>query len=392
MAPAATVERLLPLLPALGITRLADITGLDHVGLPVFVACRPNSRSLSVSQGKGLTRDAARASALMEAIELYHAERIELPLRLTTHRELRCQAPVVDVDGLPRLQVSAYHDALRLLWIEGADLLGGEPRWLPYELVHMDTTLPLPPGSGCFALSSNGLASGNHPVEALLHALCEVVERDAASLWDAGGSRARAQTRVDPATVDDDDARRLLDRLEQADMAVGIWDITSDVAIAAFHAIIVDARENPGRILYSAAGMGCHPSRGVALCRALTEAAQSRLTMISSSRDDVLRRDYETSRSPDVVEAVRRELRETSAPRSFRDAPHHDGATIAADLAWALERLADAGIAQAVAVDLTRSDLEIPVVRVVVPGLEGVHTLPGYVPGARARRRTAGSA
>ena len=57
-----------------GITRLADVTGLDHLGIPVAVCCRPNGRALSVSQGKGRTRAQAFASALMESIETWHAE------------------------------------------------------------------------------------------------------------------------------------------------------------------------------------------------------------------------------------------------------------------------------------------------------------------------------
>ena len=48
----------------MGITRLADVTGLDNIGIPVFQAIRPNARSLSVSQGKGVSLEAAQASAL----------------------------------------------------------------------------------------------------------------------------------------------------------------------------------------------------------------------------------------------------------------------------------------------------------------------------------------
>ncbi len=50
--------------------------------------------------------------------------------------------------------------------------------WLPYELVHANYTLPLPTGSGCFPASTNGLASGNHMLEAICHGLAEVIERD----------------------------------------------------------------------------------------------------------------------------------------------------------------------------------------------------------------------
>ena len=68
-------------LPALGITRIGDHTGLDIVGLPVWFAARPNSRGLAVSQGKGMTDEQARLSAAMEAVETAYAERCETLVR-----------------------------------------------------------------------------------------------------------------------------------------------------------------------------------------------------------------------------------------------------------------------------------------------------------------------
>ena len=63
------MERLAPYLSSLGITRVANVTGLDYLGISVVMAVRPNSYNLSVYQGKGVTLDAARASAVMEAYE-----------------------------------------------------------------------------------------------------------------------------------------------------------------------------------------------------------------------------------------------------------------------------------------------------------------------------------
>ena len=97
-----TLQRALRLAPVMGITRVANVTGLDSVGIPVVMVCRPNSRSVAVSQGKGIDLASARASGLMEAVELYHAETITLPLRLATYEELRYQHNVVEVDDLPR--------------------------------------------------------------------------------------------------------------------------------------------------------------------------------------------------------------------------------------------------------------------------------------------------
>src|SRR3954453_12248476 len=114
--PAVTLERLRPLLPAIDITRVGVITGLDVIGIPVVMVCRPNGRSLSVSQGKGVDLQAAKVSGIMEAVEAWHAENVLLPLRLATYRELRAVAHVVDVAQLPRPALSRFHPDLTILW------------------------------------------------------------------------------------------------------------------------------------------------------------------------------------------------------------------------------------------------------------------------------------
>src|SRR6266480_2900098 len=179
-----TLKRVLRLAPVMGITRVANVTGLDAVGVPVVMVCRPNSRSVAVSQEKGIDLASARASGLMEAAELYHAETITLPLRLAAYEELRYQYSVVEPDDLPRRADSRFHPLLRLLWCEGRDLLSGANLFVPYELVHMDYTMPLPDGHGCFAASSNGLASGNTPIETISQGICEVIERHATAQWN----------------------------------------------------------------------------------------------------------------------------------------------------------------------------------------------------------------
>ena len=298
ITPEETVARAEHFARALGITRVADVTRLDTIGLPVVVVHRPNARSLSVSQGKGITLAAAKASGLMEAIELHHAEHITLPVRFASLDDLRSTHDLVDVTALPRLSVGHFHADLRLLWIEGVNLLNDAPLWLPYELVHTDFTLPFPPGSGCFVNSSNGLASGNRRVEALVHAICEVVERDATTLWHMAGASGEAERRFDPGSIDDPLCAEVLALFEAADVAVGIWETTSDVGVAAFFCTIVDREPRSWRQLYPSSGAGCHPNRSIALLRALTEGAQSRLTLISGSRDDQPRADIRPGRTP----------------------------------------------------------------------------------------------
>lgn len=383
--PRETIERARPHLAAMGITRVANVTGLDRIGIPVVMVCRPNSRSLAVSQGKGRDLDAAKASGLGESIEAYHAERIALPLRLATYTEIRESATVLDPMQLPRTRGSLYHPDLPILWIEGRDLLQREPVWVPYELVHFHYTLPPPTAKGCFAATTNGLASGNTLAEAISHAICEVVERDALTLSPIRGPEEWRARRIDLSTVDDPACLEILARYEAAGIDVQARDITSDVGLPVFRCSIAERVPDPWRPMPAYGGTGCHPAREVALLRALTEAAQNRLTVIAGSRDDVDRGEFGRFLHADTAaRAQRRYAAEETGPRAFTAVPSHAAETLEGDVDFALRRLRDVGVRRVAMVDLTRPEIGWPVVRVIIPGLEGIGDLPGYLHGARA--------
>jgi ribosomal protein S12 methylthiotransferase accessory factor len=320
----------------------------------------------------------------MEAAELYHAETITLPLRLSTYEELRYQHNVVDVGDLPRGSGSRFHPNLRLSWCEGRDLLNGENVFVPYEMVHTNYTTPFPDGHGCFIASSNGLASGNRLIEAISHGVCEVVERDATALWKLRDGEKTLKNPLELKTVDDAICREVLEKLERAGLSVGVWDITSDINLAAFACMIVPRDDNTMWHCAVSAGYGCHPTREVALLRALTEAAQARLTIISGLRDDFRRDVYEQWLDPDVVTEIRRRMSHSSPTRRFGDVPSWTGETFEDDVEWELECIRKAGIRRVVVVDLTKSEFRLPVVRVIVPRLEPA-LQPAYIPGRRGQ-------
>ena len=388
LTPEETLERVTPFMVTAGITRLANVTNLDTVGIPVVNAYRPNSRSISVSQGKGLTLAAARTSGVMEAVELFVAERPPLPLRRASHDDLRQQHSVVDVWNLPRAATSSFRDALPILWVEGVDL--GEDRaarWVPFDVVHTDWTLPLVAGSEMFLISSNGLASGNSYMEAASHAICELVERDATTLWYCRSEPERKRFRIATSSIDDERCHELLARFERAGVAVGIWETTSDVGIPSFHCMIAERDTASLRRVPPSTGQGCHPAREVALSRALCEAAQKRLTMITGARDDLQRSEYAKRLDAAYAGRVLDLILEPEGSRSFRDAPTWSAPTLEGDVTWEIERLASAGIRQVIAIELTQAGTPFSVVRVLAPGLEPMHDVAGYVPGARARAR-----
>jgi ribosomal protein S12 methylthiotransferase accessory factor len=384
--PEITLDRVRPVMAAAGITRVANVTGLDRIGMPVVAVCRPNARSVAVSQGKGLTLAAAKASGIMEALECFHAETTVLPLRLGTAEEMRRDAEVIDTDGLPAVVGSRFGPRSRILWAMGRDLVADREVLAPYEVVHTDYRVPFPTGSGCFLMSSNGLASGNHQLEAISHGICELVERDANTLWKCGTDETRAQRRVALKTIDAPDCLHLLALLDDADLEVSIWDTTSDVGLPAFWCQIADRRGARFRPLAPISGSGCHPRKQIALSRALTEAAQGRATIISGSRDDLTEYSYDEETVAARLDEFERQRQQEGPRRNFGEIPSFQADTIEEDVAFEVARLRAVGVREVVVFDLTRQEFGVPVVRVAIPGLEPMSDAPGYLPGLRAMR------
>ena len=364
-----TLRLLRPELARLGITRVADITGLDNVGIPVVMVIRPNGRSLSVSQGKGITLDAARVSGIMEALEQHHAERIDTSVRLARHVDLARWNEIVDIDEVARPAECGDPIHVRLPWIEARTMGAGEQVLVPLELVDIDSTVPSGYRRGHFVACTNGLASGNTLVEAEVHALSEVIERDARTLWELAD--AWCTTRVDPGSIDDESCCELLDRFEAAGISVAIWDMTSDVGIASFVVVLAQRGAGLVRGVPLAEGAGCHPDRGIALRRALTEAVQARLTLIAGSRDDIGRGDLaELGAERRREQGWNARIEADSCLRSFGDIASRHNDTVSGDRSLLLRSLRQANVPDPLVVDLTRPEFGVPVVKVIVPTLE----------------------
>lgn len=366
--PEETVAQLSPLRERIGITRLADITGLDILGIPVFAAIRPLSRSLVVSMGKGSTEAAAKASALMESIETWHAEHPTKSRRHGTRKALLTDGLTpVDVSQLPQLPESDHLDETKAIdWVEGVDLFTDCPLWVPLDVVSLDFRDTAQHSGSGLLRGSNGLASGNTVAEAALHALCEVIERDAEVLWRMSADFRRVRL----GSVNDPNCCGLLERFEACAIDVAVWDITSDTGIPAYGCTIIPREgERIWRTVGVHDGYGCHPSPAVALARALTEAAQTRLAYISGSRDDLLPEEFAAACRPELVAEAAAELASIEETVDFPAEPAVH--SFFDDLALILTGLRRAGLEQAALVDLSQPAYGIPVVKALVPGLEG---------------------
>lgn len=356
---ASTWRRFAPAMRTAQITRIADLTGLDTLGVPVFAAIRPMGKSLSTQQGKGITPEAARISALMESLETWTAEHLGLPVVRGSARDLGARA--VDVRALPRPRGRLDRSA-RWRWVEGWDLVNDRAVLVPEQSVTLDTTFTTPP---VFDISSNGLASGNVLVEAIVHGLCEVIERDAEAAWRrAGGDR-----RIVLDTITDPVCRGLVDQITATGARIFIWDLGGIIPVVGC-AIMEDPREPAWRALGFYQGFGAHLQPEVAIARAITEAAQTRLTYIAGGRDDFFAFDYARATDPEILgDLWDRLAAPCDEPAVFDELPRRDTAGLGEDLEVLVQLACEAGAAQVIVVDLTHPQLGVPVVKVLVPGL-----------------------
>jgi YcaO-like protein with predicted kinase domain len=370
-SPEETVAHFRPLMPRLGITRLANLTGLDNIGLPTWMAVRPNSRGLSTSQGKGWTHAAAQASALMESIENWHGEMIVQPVRIASSYDMRRTEPVCDVLQLSRYADRPLRPDLPIGWIEGRNLSDDTARWVPWETVSTDyTASPEDRAETIFVQSSNGLAGGNHLAEAVSHALTELVERDAVTKTADQFRKADPARRIKRESIENPELRDLLSLLDEAALDTVLFDLTVDTDIPVCGCTIVD-REAAlrWRLLPHFSGYGCHLSPDVALSRAITEAVQSRVTYISGSRDDISAQEYRRGGHVDDLENYRRLARGGEDEVDFTNLPDRSTTCFAQDIETVLQALAAVGVDEVIAVDLRREELGVPVVKLVAPRL-----------------------
>jgi YcaO-like protein with predicted kinase domain len=372
--PSETLARVEPFLARAGITRVAVVTGLDVIGIPVVMVTRPASRSLSVTQGKGPTLEAARVSGIMEALEHHCAETLDAPLRHGSLREMSARGRTC---CLPRGSVrpgAALSEHSPLTWVEGASLTDRQPVWVPHDLVHLDYRLPLAPSAASFLASSNGLASGNSELEATCHGLYEVLEREHTQrFYELAVDDQRAR-RVDLASVGDPVVRGLLAQLDSARVQAGVWDLSSELGVPCFLCDLLDAQRGDFRVLSRARGIGCHADRAVALTRALCEAAQSRLTLIAGSRDDISPRELAVARGAESWQRAARQLQCDDAPlRHFDACPTRAFGSFAEELHWLTQQIERAGFGTPIVVRLSDPALPFAVVRVLVPAMRAPH-------------------
>jgi ribosomal protein S12 methylthiotransferase accessory factor len=352
---------------ACGVTRLADVTGLDNVGVAVFQAVRPWGRTLSVHQGKALTPHGAMIGALMEAVESDHAE--TFPETFDHERSTRPFVALPEHERAPALSDFAACRPLApsgdepLAWVAARRLTDGGRLWTPLDVVRLDFSRP---GDPRLDRTSNGLGARFDLEGATMKALLEVVERDAEQAWMATPIQRRTRDLMEPDSIPFRWFSDLRQRIDRAGLSLCIYQLPAVVRVPTFLCEIHEA--GAGACLRGRAmGVGCAPSAEAALLAGMVEAAQSRLTAISGVRDDII---YPSrARSEGGGFGVALPIPPHIQPIRWSDI----GATFAAggptSSSALAELLARAGYPDAAIVDLSRPGREAVVVKAVVPGL-----------------------
>lgn len=377
VSPEKTLERVRPLFGAIGLTRLADITGLDVIGIPVVLSVRPQSGYLSVDGGKGFTTAAATASAAMECFERHAGEYTPFERFSCAYADLPNESRIPESD-LPLARNSLYGPDLEVPWTWAQDLLGGPDTAVPTVLVGLERHKHQRSSALPFHFSSNGLNSGNTKSEALIGALYEVIERDATTCTKVSWEQGAPMRRVDLGTATSPDIAYLVEKIRGAGLEVVVIDCTVDTKVPTFSAYLCDLR-NPAMGVYH--GYGTHLDPEVAVIRAMCEAAQGRLVFIAGSRDDSFRHHR---RLHSVFADAHSVLLGLPEIVDLRDYPDESGDTFEADGRTLVAKLAALEFTRILTVDLTHPEIGVDVFRVIVPGLEG-YMLEDFSAGSRAR-------
>lgn len=375
VSPEETLQKIVPMLwDVFGITRVANITGLDDLNIPTYIAIRPDSKILTTAQGKGITHDLAKVSAIMESIESWHAERL-LPAKLFgSYQQLSTQHSLVALEQVVNGNFDFKQNALQnmeLAWSCGIELNSGKELYFPSSLIDLDSHVLNNKRLGCFPATSNGLASGNSLEEAICHGIFEVIERHSWALAEHQPARI-----IDNSTITASHLLTLLDKAKAATVDFKISDLTTPLGVPAYSAVLFDKKGT--RNLDFFIGAGAHSSSVVALSRALTEAIQSRLTLISGSRDDIFPANYQFKRRFVRKDASAVNLNNQSA--FIETSVSGDFTNCINDL---LQRLKQQGFEQVIVYNHTREELGIPVVHVLIPGMDFdwfKHKTQAYVP------------
>ena len=370
IAPKKTIEINEDKLKIAGITRIADITDLDRIGLPIYTAIRPTAEegAISIYGGKGISKDHAKASAMMEGFERYSAEKQDVDeVVIASLDEISKKGDFIDPVSLnlPKDFKKENLELMQLEWSLAKDIISGDDFYIPtnaifHPYIHDNSV------QGLFKSNTNGLASGNILEEAILHGMLEVIERDAWSIFEL---THKNYAQIDLDSIESELVNDTVEKFESEGIKIKLMDFTADINIPTIAASADDTVTKDAGLL--TLGMGTHLDPEVAILRALTEVAQSRATQINGAREDTVRADFAREAGYERMKRINKYyFREEDEKIKLSDIENKSTSSITKDIEIVKDELISNDIEKILYVDLTRPELDVSVVRVVIPEME----------------------
>ncbi|MBR3112776.1 MAG: YcaO-related McrA-glycine thioamidation protein [Methanobrevibacter sp.] len=370
IAPKKTIEINEDKLKIAGITRIADITDLDRIGLPIYTAIRPTAEdgAISIYGGKGITKDHAKASAMMEGFERYSAEKQDGDEVIVANiKEISERGEYIDPVSLnlPKDFKKENIEEMQLEWSIAKDIISDEEFYIPTNAIY-HPYLHDNQVQSLFKSNTNGLASGNVLEEAILHGMLEVIERDAWSIFEL---THKNYAQIDLDSIESETVNDILEKFESEGIKIKLMDFTADVKIPTIAASADDTVTKDAGLL--TLGMGTHLDPEVAILRALTEVAQSRATQINGAREDTVRADFAREAGYERMKRINKfYFRDEEEKIKLSDIENKSTSSITKDIEIVKNELMDNDIDKILYVDLTRPELDVSVVRVIIPEME----------------------
>ena len=367
MPPEETLKRVLPLLKKAGMGEPEDITDKDNLGIPVFSVDRQETAlgKPKYYNGKGATREQAMASGVMEAIERYSAEQRDTDdVVVGTYEQAKeAMMTVNPADLILPLPVLDVYPVADIAWTRGFEMFRGchilVPACAVFYPYFPNGDYPL------FKWHTNGIASGNTMEEAILHALFEDIERDA---WSIAEYNDRSNADI---LIRDKDSvpAQLIAKFEAQGIKVHLKDLTSDLGIPTIGAAADDTVTKDPELL--TIGVGTHLNPEIAAIRAITEVAQSRTTHKHGMKINAQLQKKSQELGYEKIKAINHMWYGDNEKKIYlEDMPDQSTPYVLDDIEVVLGKLMECGFDQVIAVDLTRPELGVPTVRMIVPGLE----------------------
>ena len=370
IAPSKTIEINENKLKVAGITRIADITDLDRIGLPIYTAIRPTAEdgAVSIYGGKGITKDHAKASAMMEGFERYSAERQDIDETIIASlSEIEEFGEYIDPKSLnlPKEFEKKDISDLSLEWSKSIDLISNREYYIPTNAIY-HPYISKDDSQSLFKSNTNGLASGNILEEAILHGIFEVIERDAWSIFEL---THKNYAQIDISSIENEIIIDIIEKFESEGIKIKLMDFTADIKIPTIAASADDTITKDAGLL--TLGMGTHLDPEVAILRALTEVAQSRATQINGAREDTVIADFAREAGYERMKRINKfYFRDEEEQIKLSDIENKSTSSITRDIEIVKDELVSNDIQKILYSNLTRPELDVSVVRVVIPEME----------------------